>query len=108
MFGLDLIVNGITVALFVIGLFFMFSGAIGFLRFPDFYTRLHATGKCDTLGEILIIIALIIYDGLSPLSAKLLFLSFFMLLANPAGTHAMMRAAYVTGVRPWKRGEARQ
>lgn len=108
MLGLEMIRNGVAIALFAIALFFMFSGAIGFIRFPDFYTRLHATGKCDTLGEILIIIGLIIYDGFSPLSAKLLFLSLFMLLANPAGTHAMMKAAFVTGVRPWKRGEARQ
>lgn len=108
MLGLEMIRNGVAIALFAIALFFMLSGAIGFIRFPDFYTRLHATGKCDTLGEILIIVGLIIYDGLSPLSAKLLFLSLFMLLANPAGTHAMMKAAFVTGVRPWKRGEARQ
>lgn len=105
---IELLRNIIVVIIFAVGIFFMFSGAIGFLRFPDFYTRLHATGKCDTLGEILIIFGLIIFDGFTPLSAKLLFLSFFMLLANPAGTHAMMRAAYVTGVKPWKRGEERQ
>ena len=105
---IDMIVNGFVIICFAVGLFFMLAGAIGFLRFPDFYTRLHATGKCDTLGEILIVVALIVYDGFSPLSAKLLFLTFFMLLANPAGTHAMMRAAYVTGVKPWKRGEARK
>ena len=90
------------------GLFFMLAGAIGFLRFPDFFTRLHATGKCDTLGEVLIVVGLILYAGLSPLSAKLIFLSFFILLANPSGTHAMMRAAYVTGIKPWKRGEERR
>lgn len=98
----------IVVILFAVGLFFMLAGAIGFLRFPDFYTRLHATGKCDTLGEILIVVGLILYDGFTPLSAKLIFLSFFMLLANPSATHAMMRAAYVTGIKPWKRGEERR
>ncbi|WP_290901952.1 monovalent cation/H(+) antiporter subunit G [Ferroglobus sp.] len=87
------------------GCFFMISGAIGIIRFPDFYTRLHAAGKCDTLGEVLIILGFMIYQGLSFLTIKLFFLSFFILLANPVGTHALIKAAYVTGVKMWRREE---
>ena len=112
---------GLLVAIVTIfialGLFFMVTGAIGLLRFPDFYTRLHATGKCDTLGEILIIVGLLIYHIFvySPgaditvqlVSVKLLFLMIFILLTNPVGTHALMKAGYTTGVKPWKVGDKR-
>ncbi|NMX20884.1 cation:proton antiporter [ANME-1 cluster archaeon GoMg4] len=90
------------------GAFFMITGAVGLLRFPDFYTRLHATGKCDTLGEVLIIVGCMIYQGWSFLTLKLLFLSLFIFIVNPTGTHAIMKAAYVTGLKPWKKGEARR
>lgn len=101
--------GGIIVPIFLaLGIFFMIIASVGFLRFPDFYTRLHSTGKCDTLGQILIILGLIFYQGFTLLSVKLLFLIFFILLANPVGTHAMMKAAYVTGVKPWMKGEKRR
>ncbi|AKG91433.1 monovalent cation/proton antiporter, MnhG/PhaG subunit [Geoglobus ahangari] len=89
------------------GVFFMIAGALGIIRFPDFYTRLHAAGKCDTLGEVLIILGFMVYEGFSFLSVKLLFLSFFILLANPVGTHALIKAAYLTGVKMWKKEESR-
>ena len=90
------------------GAFFMITGAAGLLRFPDFYTRLHATGKCDTLGEVLIIVGCMIYQGWSFLTIKLIFLMLFIFIANPTGTHAIMKAAYVSGLKPWKKGEARR
>ncbi len=100
---------GIVSTVFIVaGLFFMTTGAIGLLRFPDFYTRLHATGKCDTLGEVLVIVGCMIYQGWSFISIKLFFLMVFIFIANPVGTHALMKAAYVTGVKPWKKGDERK
>jgi multicomponent Na+:H+ antiporter subunit G len=109
----ELIVVIVTILL-AAGVFFMLSGAIGLLRLPDFYTRLHATGKCDTLGEVLIIFGLLLYHifvyspgaelSVQLVPVKLLFLIF---LANPTATHAIMKAAYNTGVKPWKKGDPR-
>ena len=96
----------ISAVLMFSGTFFMIAGALGIIRFPDFYTRLHAAGKCDTLGEVLIILGFMVYEGLSFLSVKLLFLSFFILLANPVGTHALIKAAYLTGVKMWKKEDS--
>jgi len=104
MHGLDII----STLFMAGGAFFMLTGAAGLLRFPDFYTRLHATGKCDTLGEVLIIVGCMIYQGWSFITLKLIFLTLFIFIANPVGTHAIMKAAYVTGLKPWKRGEARR
>ena len=46
----------------VTGLFFFTIGVIGVLRFPDFYSRLHAAGKSDSLAAVLIIIAAALYQ----------------------------------------------
>ena len=114
------LIDVIVILFLSAGIFFMFTGVIGLLRLPDFYTRLHATGKCDTLGEVLIIVGLLLdhiyyYVYLlpeAPLSVKLvpvklIFLIVFIFLANPTATHAIMKAAYKTGVKPWKKGDAR-
>ena len=89
------------------GFFFSFVAGIGVVRFPDFYTRMHATGKGDTLGVALSVIGLIFYlaidGGFTLTSIKLLFISLFILLANPIGTHAICRAAYRCGLKPWTR-----
>lgn len=100
-------INIISTVLMAGGAFFMITGAVGLLRLPDFYTRLHATGKCDTLGEVLIIVGCMIYQGWSFITIKLFFLMLFIFIANPVATHAIMKAAYVTGVKPWKRGDER-
>src|SRR4030042_4631412 len=101
------IIDGIAALFLAGGLFFTFVGSIGLLRFPDFYTRLHATGKCDTLGTGLVILGLIVYHLFhyteTPLvPAKLSFLMLFIFIANPTATHAIMKAAYQTGLEPWK------
>ncbi len=89
--------------LLAVGAFFMMAGPIGFVRFPDFYSRMHATGKCDTLGEGLMLVGLIIYEGATFVSVKILFLILFILLANPTSTHAIAKAAYDVGLEPWRK-----
>lgn len=93
--------------LLVIGLLFILAGVIGILRLPDFYTRLHAMGKCDTLGAALVLIALAMHAGLSLYSLKLLLITVFIGLANPTATHALGRAALRAGLVPWRQGEKR-
>ncbi len=97
------ITNVITVVFLLTGAFFMLAGTIGFVRFPDFYSRMHATGKCDTLGEGLMLVALIVYGGATFVSVKILFLIMFILLANPTSTHAIAKAAYDVGLEPWRK-----
>ncbi len=89
------------------GALVMILGTIGLLKFPDFYTRIHATGKCDTLGQILIIVGCMIYEGFTFITIKLPMVALFYLFAGPCSTHALMKAAYVTGVPVWKKGDKR-
>jgi multicomponent Na+:H+ antiporter subunit G len=91
--------------LLIAGLFFILAGVIGILRLPDFYARLHAMGKCDTLGVALVLVALAMHEGLSLYSAKILLISAFVGIANPTSTHALGRAAIKAGLVPWRQEE---
>ena len=91
----------VSAVLLIAGTVFFVGGAVGVLRFPDFFTRLHAAGKCDTMGQALVLLGLIVTAGLSLVSVKLAFIVFFVFLLNPTATHALARGAWVCGVRPW-------
>ena len=92
----------ILAVLFMLGgLFFFFAGTVGLLRFPDVYTRMHATGKCDTLGAQLMLIGIAFANGLNFTSVKIILIFAFLMLANPTATHAIIRAAINSGVVPW-------
>ena len=43
-----------AITLLSLGVLFLLLGAVGIVRFPDCYTRMHAAGKCDTLGALLV------------------------------------------------------
>ena len=93
--------NIVTVILVVAGAFFMFVGSFGIIRLPDFYSRSHAIGKSDTLGIMLVLAGLMVYEGMTPNSLKLALAIVFVMLANPTGSHAMARAAFRDGLKPW-------
>lgn len=83
------------------GCFFMVVASIGIVRFPDFYSRMHPAGKSDTLGQALALMGMVVYEGLSLASIKLLIIAVFIYIANPTATHALAKAAYLAGVEPW-------
>jgi len=85
------------------GFFFFVAATVGLLRFPDFFCRLHATGKGDTLAVLLSLIGLSVYEGFSLTSLKIVFIAVFMFLAQPTSTHAISRAAVRCGQEPWVR-----
>jgi len=76
------------------GLFFLLVGTIGILRFPDIYTRAHSAAKCDTLGAILCLFALILYGGFSFSSLKILLTIVFLWITSPTATHLIAKAHY--------------
>ncbi|NWG01267.1 MAG: monovalent cation/H(+) antiporter subunit G [Syntrophaceae bacterium] len=84
-----------------IGTFFFFTSTIGLLRFPDFYSRMHATGKGETLGVLLSLFGLALLSGWSFASLKILFIAAFIFITSPTATHALLRAAFDSKVKPW-------
>jgi multicomponent Na+:H+ antiporter subunit G len=91
----------LAVLLIVAGVFFLAVSAVGLLRLPDFYSRLHAIGKSETLGAILVLAGLAIYNGLELSTLKILFILLFVLIANPTATHAVSQTALHSGLQPW-------
>ncbi len=99
-FGLSAI-EVVATLLLAGSLFFCLAAVTGVLRLPDFYTRLHASGKCDTAGLSLALVAFALLAGDALTVVKLAFLGFFAAIANPTATHALGQAARRSGVPVW-------
>jgi multicomponent Na+:H+ antiporter subunit G len=97
---MDEILGVVSWFLLLAGGAFAVIGGVGLIRFPDFYTRLHAGGMTDTLAPLLIVGGLVLQSGLSLLTIKLLLILLFLLFTTPVATHALARAAIADGVRP--------
>lgn len=93
--------NVIGALLMVAGVVFLTAGAIGYVRLPDFYTRMHAIGKSDTLGILLTLLGVACLAGAFLVSLKLVLAAVFVFIANPTATHALARAARLSGLTPW-------
>ena len=87
----------IIVALIIfLGTMFSVAGVLGFIRFPDVYTKLHATGKVGVFGVVLLLLAGVI-SGKVSLGMGLV-LMFFLMITGPTVTHAVGSAAYRLGI----------
>ncbi|RLI91661.1 MAG: hypothetical protein DRO89_03530 [Candidatus Altiarchaeales archaeon] len=102
---LNTILELVTIGFLLTGTFFFITATLGLLRFPDLFTRLHATGKGDTLGASLTLIGLALHAGLTPESIKILITLVFILATSPVAAHAICRAIYVKGAKPWVKKE---
>jgi len=89
------IVKDILILIFLVsGLFFYFVGAVGLIRMPNAFTRMHATTKCDTLGAGLVFIAVMIHQGFSMVSLTVLIVLIFIWLTNPTAAHYLAKIEY--------------
>ena len=82
------------------GSLFLIIGTIGLIRFPDFFTRLHASSVVDTSGCILIMFGLMLQSGLSIVTVKLILVVIFILFTTPTATHALAKAALHGELKP--------
>ena len=83
----------IAAILIIAGFLFMAASLAGIIRFPDFFTRLHAQGVGDTLGAFLILAGMAVSIGAELLSVKLVLIFIIIVLTNPIGTNLMIIAA---------------
>jgi multicomponent Na+:H+ antiporter subunit G len=79
---------------------FCIIGALGLLRMPEFYTRVHAASVTDTLGAGLILLGLILQAGFTLVAAKLVVIGLLIFFTSPAATHAIAHAARGRGLEP--------
>jgi multicomponent Na+:H+ antiporter subunit G len=99
--------NLLVIFLLVSGLFFFFAGAVGILRFPDFYSRLHPAGKLDTMGLFTTMTAMALWVvhewtlGAILTALKILLIVAFVFITSPTATHAIVDAGVRAGLLPW-------
>lgn len=82
--------------LLLTGGIFILIGALGMLKLPDFYTRLHAPTKASTLGIGCILIASMGLHALrgQGLNIQELVISLFLLITAPVSAYMIAKAAF--------------
>jgi multicomponent Na+:H+ antiporter subunit G len=91
----------LTVVFLLLGAGLALVAAVGIIRMPDLFIRMHAATKAGTVGVAAITIGTMIHFGeLSVTFRGLLVIGFFLLTA-PVAAHMIGRAAYRSGVSLW-------
>jgi multicomponent Na+:H+ antiporter subunit G len=86
----------------VVGALFMFLSAVGIVRLPDTYIRMHALTKAGTFGVIGVMLSTIIHFREVRVLGPALLVILFFLVTIPVAGHLLSRAAYFSGVPKWK------
>jgi multicomponent Na+:H+ antiporter subunit G len=97
---MELLIELITAVCFILGALLILSGGVGILRFPDFFTRMHAAGITETLATSLILIGLMLIAGWGLVLFKLLLILLFILLTSPTASHALAKSALHGKLQP--------
>ena len=94
--------NLLVVTLIVLGLIFFFGGVVGLLRFPDFYTRMHAATKAGAFGGMIILLLCAFYFASLKITLIVLVNIIFFYFTAPVAAHMIARSAYINRIKPWK------
>jgi len=92
----------LSVVCLAAGLLFMLVGAIGVVRMPDVYLRLHAATKCSTLGLGLLLAGAVLYTRGVVVLDKSVMVLLFAFVAAPVGSHVLAKAAMRVRARQWE------
>jgi len=87
-------------ALCLLGAVLAIIGTVGVLRFPDFYTRLHAASVTDTAAVTVAIAGMMLLAPDWLIAFKLLVVWLFLFLTGPTAGHALANAAHTAGLEP--------
>ena len=102
---MEQVLTVLTWALLLSGAFFLVTGALGMVRLPDVFTRMHAAGMADTMGAGLILVGLCVYSGANLVTLRLILVLAFLWFTSPIATHALAKAALSGGTEPYARRE---
>ena len=97
------ILSIISIIFIIAGLFFLIVAAIGVVRLPDVFSRSHAVSLTDSLGAFLMLFGLALHEGLGINTLKILVVLVLLYILNPVISHATIRAALRSGLKPWEK-----
>lgn len=86
--------------LLLAGSYFFVVGAVGLVRMPDVFSRMHGASVKETLGSGLLIAGMMLQAGFGQVSGKLFILGALFFLTAPVAAHALGQAALHMGVKP--------
>jgi multicomponent Na+:H+ antiporter subunit G len=97
---MTLLIEAASWTLILLGSFFTVTGALGLLRMPDVFTRIHAASVTDTLGAGFLIFGMILQAGFSLVTLKLVILYGLFFFFTPVVTHALAQACLHERIEP--------
>lgn len=89
-----MIAQSLVSALLIVGALFFLVAALGILRFPDLYTRMHAATKGSALAAVLMFLAVAVFFEDAWITAEALLVIVFIFLTAPVAGHMIGRAAH--------------
>ena len=92
-----MIVDVLASVALVVGCSLALVAGIGLLRFPDVLTRMHGATKPQTLGMVLVLVAIGLRAEDRSAIAILALVGLFALMTAPVSAHMLGRAAFRTG-----------
>ncbi|GHD06363.1 monovalent cation/H(+) antiporter subunit G [Tianweitania populi] len=99
---MDAICDSIAAILLLVGSLFTLTAAIGLLRLPDVYSRMHAASKAGTLGSCVILLALAVVEADLAVATRVLAAIVFFIITAPISAHLLARAALTAGYPLWR------
>ncbi len=94
--------DAVTMFLMVSGSVFMLLAAVGVLRMPDLYTRMHAATKVGTIGVIGVMLAVAVHFAELGIVTRSILIILFFLITAPVAAHMIGRSAYFSRTPMWK------
>lgn len=94
--------QNLSVLFMLVGASFMLIAALGVLRFPDLFMRLHASTKSATLGVGCLMVAASLEFQTLTVVTRAVAVVVFLFLTAPVGAHVLGRAAYFARVPLWE------
>lgn len=93
----------IAYGLMLVGAIFTFIAALGVLRLPDLFMRMHANTKSATLGVGFIMLGAAVYFSDGTITTRAVAVILLLLVTAPVSSHLLARAAYFSGVPLWEK-----
>jgi multicomponent Na+:H+ antiporter subunit G len=108
---MEMLLSWLSGGVLLLGTAALLVGALGLVRLPNLFSRIHAVGMMDTAGVAFIMLGMLIHEGFSLVSVKLAVVGVFLFFTSPIATHAVAQVAHRSGfslVSPASKKRARK
>ena len=97
---MNIVIDIASAVCLISGAAFIVIGAVGLIRLPDFFTRLHAAGVSESLGAWLVLLGMLLQTQSLMVAIKLIMIFFLLVITGPTATHALAKSALHGGLKP--------